>query len=273
VTPGDPRGADADEIGELLDRYRSTGDRAARNEIVERHRSLADRVARRYASRGIAVEDLRQTALLAMVRALDRFDPQRGASFATFAGRTMEGELKRSLRDRAWAVRPPRAAQERYLELRRREEELAHRLGRLPTVAEIADAMEVTVDDVLEAVEAAGARTSAPLTRTDDDGDEVPADARLGHEDHGFAGVDDALIVAELLDVLDERSRTAVELRFYERLGQDEIAARLGISQSYLSRVLRRALVQMREQLEASAATDTDAVADPADRGGATPPR
>jgi RNA polymerase sigma-B factor len=251
VTGGDPTGAAADEVQALIERYGATGDRGIRNEIIERHRGLADRVARRYASRGIAVEDLRQTALLAMVRALDRFDPSHGATFATFATRTMEGELKRALRDRSWTVRPPRASQERYLELRRREEELTHRLGRAPTVTELAEAMSVTVDDVLVAVEAAGARSAAPLTRTGEDGDEVVDAAVLGTVERGYGGVDDQLLVAGLLADLDERSRTVIELRFFDRLGQEEIAQRLGISQSYLSRLLRKVLVELRGQLDA----------------------
>lgn len=240
----------AEDLAQLFARYRATEDRSARNEIVERHRALADGVARRYGSRGLPVEDLRQIALLAMVRAVDRFDPGKGASFATFAGRTMEGELKRALRDKSWTVRPPRAAQERYLELRRREEELTHRIGRSPTVAELAGAMDASVDEVLEAMEAAGARSAAPITRPDDDGEEVVADTLLGADDLGFAGIDDRLLVAGLLDRLDERSRKVVELRFFERMGQEEIAQRLGVSQSYLSRLLRRALVDLRGHLE-----------------------
>lgn len=250
MTSGPPGTAD-DDLAELFDRYRTTGDRAARNEIVERHRHLADGVARRYRSRGLATDDLRQTALVAMVRAVDRFDDDKGASFATFAGRTMEGELKRALRDKSWAVRPPRAAQERYLEVRRREEELTHRLGRTPTVAELADAMDVDVDEVLAAVEAAGARSAAPITRPDDDGDQIDADAILGHLDPAFAGLEQSMLVSELLDQLDERSRTVIELRFFERLGQEEIAQRLGVSQSYLSRLLRKILLDLRTRLDA----------------------
>lgn len=246
----DPSGAAADELRDLFERYRGTGERALRNDIVERHRGLADGVARRYASRGLALDDLRQTALLAMVRAVDRFDPDKGASFATFAGRTMEGELKRALRDRSWTVRPPRAAQERYLELRRSEEELTHRMGRAPTVAELAGAMDATVDEVLEAVEAGGARSAAPITRPDDDGGQVAVESLLRVDDVGFAAVDDELLVAGLLERLDDRSRQVVELRFYERLGQEEIAQRLGISQSYLSRLLRKVLEELRAGLE-----------------------
>lgn len=247
-----PPGVDdeADASLERLRQYRATHDRRLRNEIVEEHRHLADRVARRYRSRGIAVEDLRQTALLAMVRAVDRFDPDQGASFATFAGRTMDGELKRALRDKAWAVRPPRSAQERYLALRKREEELTHSLGRAPTVSELATALEVTVDEVLEAFEAGGARSAAAITRTADDGTLIEADDVLSVGEPGYGQADDRLLVGDLLDQLDERSRTVIELRFFERLGQDEIAARIGVSQSYLSRLLKKILLELRELAE-----------------------
>jgi RNA polymerase sigma-B factor len=231
-------------------RYRATSDRRLRNEIVEEHRHLADRVARRYRSRGVSVDDLRQTALLAMVRAVDRFDPDQGTSFATFAGRTMDGELKRTLRDKAWAVRPPRSAQERYLALRKREEELTHSLGRAPTVAELAAALEVTVDEALEAFEAGGARSAAAITRTTDDGAVVEADDVLSMAELGYGRTDDRLLVSDLLEQLDERSRLVIELRFFERLGQDEIAARIGVSQSYLSRLLRKILLELRELAE-----------------------
>ena len=229
--------------------YRSTGDRRLRNEIVEDHRHLADRFARRYRSRGIPVEDLRQTALLAMVRAVDRFDPEQGVTFATFASRTMDGELKRTLRDKAWAVRPPRAAQERHLALRKREEELTHRLGRAPSIAELADALDATVEEVLEAVEAGGARTAGGITRTNDDGSVVDADDLLSVSDLGFGRTDDRLLVAGLIEQLDERSQEVIRLRFFERLGQDEIAQRIGVSQSYLSRMLRKILLELREKL------------------------
>lgn len=241
---------------DLFHQYRRTGDRRLRNEIVERHRHLADGTARRFRNRGIGEDDLRQTALLAMVRAVDRFDPDQGTSFGTFAGRTMEGELKRTLRDKAWAVRPPRAAQERYLALRRREEELTHSLGRAPTVAELASALDVTADEVLEAVEAGGARSAGAITRTADDGSEMEAHPALSVGELGFGHTDDQLLVAELLDRLDPRSRQVVELRFFERLGQDEIAQRIGVSQSYLSRLLRKILQELREHLEEPPAED-----------------
>lgn len=253
-----------DDLAELFGRYRATGSRRIRNEIVERHRHLADGVGRRYQSRGIAPEDLRQTALLAMIRAVDRFDPDQGASFATFAVRTMDGELKRALRDKAWTVRPPRAAQERYLALRKHEEELTHSLGRAPTVAELATALGVTADEALEALEAGGARSAGSITRTNDDGTVTESDDLLSVGEAGYGRIDDRLLVSELLDTLDPRSREVIELRFFQRLGQDEIAQRIGVSQSYLSRMLRKILLQLREQLEADPADASDPDAEPA---------
>ncbi|MCU1498893.1 MAG: polymerase, sigma 37 subunit, RpsB/SigB [Acidimicrobiales bacterium] len=237
------------DLLDLFRRYRETGDRRVRNDIVEHHRHLADRYARRYRARGIPVEDLRQTALLAMVRAVDRFDPAQGVTFATFASRTMDGELKRALRDKAWAVRPPRAAQERHLALRKREEELTHQLGRAPTVSELATALDASIDEVLEAIEAGGARTAGGITRTNDDGAMVEADDLLSVGETGYARVDDRMLVAELLDQLGEREREVIRLRFFERLGQEEIAQRVGVSQSYLSRLLRRILLDLREKV------------------------
>lgn len=238
------------DVADLVQRYHETGDRRIRNEVVEQHRHLADRFARRYRSRGIPMDDLRQTALLAMVRAVDRFDPGQGVTFATFASRTMDGELKRALRDRSWAVRPPRAAQERHLALRKREEELTHTLGRSPSVAELAEALGVSLDEALEAIEAGGARTAGGITRTNDDGTVVEADEMLAVGESGYRRIDDRMLVEELLDQLDDREREVIRLRFFERLGQDEIASRVGVSQSYLSRMLRRILLDLRERVD-----------------------
>ena len=229
--------------------YRRTGDRHLRNELVERHRFVADRFAMRYGTRGIPVEDLRQTALLAIVRAVDRFDPEMGVEFATFASRTVDGELKRWLRDKSWAVRPPRSAQERHLSLRRVEEELTHRLGRSPTVQELAETMQVSVDDVLEAIEAGAARTAGAITRTADDGSTVVAEEMLSVGEPGFTRVDQGMLVDDLLAKLSDRDREVIRLRFFERLGQEEIARRIGVSQSYLSRMLRRILLDLRRGL------------------------
>jgi RNA polymerase sigma-B factor len=229
--------------------YHRTGDRRIRNEIVVQYRYIADRYALRYGTRGVPVEDLRQTALLAIIRATDRFDPDMGVEFATFASRTVDGELKRWLRDKSWAVRPPRSAQERHLTLRRIDEQLTHQLGRSPNVNELAEAMGETVENVLEAIEAGGARTAGGITRTSDDGSTVMAEDLLSDKEFGFNRVDERLLVGELLDRLPARDREVIRMRFFERMGQDDIAKRIGVSQSYLSRMLRRILLDLRSQL------------------------
>ncbi len=244
---------DREAVTRAFRELRSTGDIELRNRIVESNTRLADYHVRRFAGRGIPDDDLRQIANLAIVSAVDRFDPEVGVAFSTFANRTIEGELKRYLRDRSWSVRPPRRAQELHLEIRKAEEELTQLLGRSPTVPEIAVEVRDSEDHVLEAMEAGAAHHAASIDQpagADDGGSTVTlGDRRLGTVELGFTEVDQRLIVEELLADLDERERTIVELRFYDRLSQEEIADRLGVSQSYLSRLLRRTLVEMRTRI------------------------
>ena len=236
-----------------FEEYLRTGDRDVRNRIVEAHRHIADYYVRRYERRGVHHDDLLQVSLLSIVRAAERYDPARGVEFSTFAGRTIEGELKRFFRDRTWSIRPPRRIQELHLELRRAQEEMAQTLGRSPTVRELARHCEVSQDDVLEALEASGAHQAASLDRartSDDDetggslGDRVLVDHEVG-----FDGVDRRDLIQGLLADLPERDRQIIEMRFFESMTQPEIAERVGVSQSYLSRVLRRTLLELREQL------------------------
>lgn len=235
---------------EAFRELRRTGDITVRNDLVEAHTRLADYHVRRFGGRGVADDDLRQIANLAIVSAVDRFDPEMGVAFSTFANRTIEGELKRYLRDRSWSVRPPRRAQELHLEVRRADEDLTQRLGRSPTVAELSAEIKVSQDHILEAMEAGTAHHATSIDQPsggeDDGGAPTVADRRLGTTDRGFIDVDQRIIVQDLLDGLPERERTILELRFFERLSQDEIAERLGVSQSYLSRLLRRTLLELR---------------------------
>lgn len=236
-----------DDVLELFRRYRATGDRALRNDLVERYVGLSEPHVRRFGGRGIPKEDLRQTALLAVLRAVERFDPELGVSFPTFAGRTIEGELKRFLRDRSWAVRPPRRQQEAFLNVRSAEDELVQELGRSPTVAELAQRIGESEDRVLEALEAAGARRADSIDEPTPRGGPPRA---IGSIDADFGGVEVRLLVEGLLSTLDERERAVIELRFFEDLGQPEIAERLGLSQSYVSRLIRRILGSLREAFE-----------------------
>jgi RNA polymerase sigma-B factor len=220
-------------------------DNAARNRLVEEHADLAEHFARRYSGRGLARDDLRQMALLAMVKAADRFEPARGVAFATFASRTIDGELKRQFRDRSWSVRPPRALQELHLTLRKVDEELTQELGRHPRIDELAERLEVGEEDVLEALEAGAAHRADSLDAPLGDGDRTASD-KLGEGDVGFGRAEGRMIVEDLLATLPERERTILELRFYDNLSQEEIAERIGVSQSYLSRLLRRTLLDLR---------------------------
>jgi RNA polymerase sigma-B factor len=225
-------------------------DLTERNRLVEEHADLAEHFARRYSGRGLARDDLRQMAMLAMVKAADRYEPERGVAFSTFASRTIDGELKRSFRDRSWSVRPPRALQELHLVLRRSDEELTHELGRHPTLSELAERLEVGEEDVLEAMEAGAAHHADSLDAPLGDGDRTASD-RLGAGDAGFARTEGRMLVDDLLETLPERERMILQLRFYENLSQEEIADRIGVSQSYLSRLLRRTLLDLREQAQA----------------------
>jgi len=239
-----------ERIRALAETYRTTGDRTARNELVELHLDLADVLARRMAKPSAPFEDLRQTALLAMVRAVDRFDPDMGVEFATFASRTIDGELKRYMRDRTWTVRPPRSALELHLDVRGAIDHLTQDLGRSPTVAEIAQAVGSDADHVLEALEVSASRTSKSLDAPVAGGEDLTlADSVLSDDELGFDHVETVALLREALVDLSDRDRRIIEMRFFEERTQEEIAAELGCSQSYLSRILRRVLDSMRARL------------------------
>ncbi len=254
---------DSDGLGDFR-RYRASGDRDLRNAIVERHVHLVEPHLRRFEGRGIATDDLRQVALLALVRAIDRFDPDYGVTFSTFIGRTVEGELKRQLRDRGWSVRPPRRQQELFLSVRRTEDELVQMLGRSPTITELSRALGEDEERILEALEAGGARHATSLDQPSAHGRPAPQD-RLAASDAAMAQSDAHMIVMRLLGSLDGREREVIELRFFEDLGQPEIAERLGLSQSYVSRLIRRILGAMREELEAQGEGSSDDRSDAGD--------
>lgn len=240
------------DIEDLILEYQRTGDRSLRNRVVEEHLHVADHhVARFSRSVGAGADDLRQTALVAMIRAVDRFDTTMGVSFRTFASRTIEGELKRYLRDRAWVVRPPRRAQELNLSIRRLGEELCQTLGRSPTVDELATGLGVDQGDVLEAMEAGLARRASGLDAPATGAEESTSlGDLLGSEDPSFAVVDERMILRRALAGLDDRQQMVVRLRFVEELTQPEIADHVGLSQSYVSRLLRSSLCQVRAAIE-----------------------
>lgn len=248
TTEQSPSPYDDDERA-LFEEFARTRSRRLRNQLVERHMGLAAHVARRFGRRGPSDDDLRQVAFLALVKAVDRFDPGRDVAFSTFAGRTIEGEIKRHFRDHTWTVRVPRSAKELHLRLRRATDELTHRLGRSPTVDELADDLGVTRDEVIEGIAAGSAYTPASLDApagADPDG----SARELGDPDVRFEHLSNADMVERMIARLPEREQVIVRLRFYEELSQSEIAERVGISQMHVSRLLRRSFEQMRRHSE-----------------------
>jgi RNA polymerase sigma-B factor len=235
----------------MFEEYRRTGDRRLRNELIEAHQQLVLHLARRFANRGEPFDDLVQVAHLGILKAVERFDPSRELEFSTFATATVEGELKRHFRDATWAVRVPRRPQELHLRLRSTTEELAQRLQRTPTLTELAEALGVGEEQVLEAMEAGGAYRSTSLGADRADG---PADLRLerrlGEDESGYELTEIREVLRGLLDELPERERTIVYLRFFEDMTQTEIAAEIGISQMHVSRLLARTLGRLRTRFE-----------------------
>jgi RNA polymerase sigma-B factor len=242
---------EAIRFDDLFEAYRATGDRAVRNQLVEAHRGLAASIANDYRGRGVDLDDLVQIAMLGTLKAVERFDPARGIPFSSFASRTVNGEIKRYFRDRTWAVRPPRSAQERHLDLRRARAALSSRLGRPPTVSELADELDISPDQVLDALEAGAAyrATSLDARRSGDD-DSTTLGERLPGDDVPSRPVELRMLVAQLLETLPAREAAIIHLRFYEELTQSEIAERLGISQMHVSRLMRRCLEDLRRLLD-----------------------
>lgn len=224
--------------------FATTRDRRTRNKLVEMHIGLAHHLTRRYRS-STGREDLDQVALLGLVKAVDRFDPERGVAFSTFAGRTIDGELKRHFRDSTWSVRVPRSLKELHLAVRNAAEDLGQELGRPPSVGELAERVGVSTDEVISAFGAGSAQVASSL---DQPVGGVPMDHSevLGQPDD-LETIEDRSQVRDLLGALEDREQEIVRLRFYENLSQTEIAERVGISQMHVSRLLRRSFAVMRE--------------------------
>ncbi|HKO26137.1 MAG TPA: SigB/SigF/SigG family RNA polymerase sigma factor [Solirubrobacteraceae bacterium] len=246
------RRARAVEEQRLFARYRRRDDPAARAALVERFLPLAKMLARRYNGGAEPLDDLVQVASLGLLKAIDRFDPDRGTAFSTFAVPTILGELKRHFRDKGWSVRVPRDLQELTLRVERASDLLEHELRRAPTPSEIADRLAISVEQVLDAYQAAGAHRADSLDRTssDDDQDDRHLADSLGSEDPGYRQAEDAATLGRLMSVLDNRERELLRLRFAEDLTQSEIGHRLGLSQMHVSRLLRHVVAQLREAAE-----------------------
>jgi RNA polymerase sigma-B factor len=244
-----------DEVNDRFVEYRRTGNRRLRDDLVEEHVGLADYLARRFADRGEAFDDLRQVALVGLLKAVERFEPDRGLRFSTFATPTIVGELKRHFRDRGWAVRVPRRVQELHLQLVKVVSTLSQELGRSPTPEEIARRTGTRVEDVLEAMEAGGVYRLASLDAAlaNEERSSLDLSARLGEDDAEFDGVERREELSALLNLLPSRERRIVFLRFFEGLTQSEIATEIGISQMHVSRLLTKSLETLRAEALAAA--------------------
>jgi RNA polymerase sigma-B factor len=228
----------------LFRRYQQHGDLGAREELIRRFLPMAQRLARRYRPMTEPLEDLTQVAAMALVKAVDRYDPARASHFHSYAIPTIVGELKRYLRDSTWALHVPRGMKDRVLTISSAVERLSTQLGSSPSPEQVADAVNLSVEEVLDAMEAGAAyeagSLSGPLMSVDDS-DITLADA-IGAPDAGFEMMEAAAGLSRGLNALPERERKILYLRFGEELTQTEIGRRLGISQMHVSRLLRRAL-------------------------------
>jgi RNA polymerase sigma-B factor len=222
----------------------------AREKLVALHLPLVEHLARRFTGRGEPYDDLVQVGTIGLIKAVDRFDLERGVEFSTYATPTVVGEIKRHFRDRGWAIRVPRRLQELRLTLGMASSELAQELGRAPTVAELAERIGIGQEEVLEGLESANAYSTlsldAPESGEDRSGTVIES---LGEYDDALETVEDRETIKPLLARLDPRSKQILGLRFFRGMTQSQIAAEVGISQMHVSRLLARALEQLRSQL------------------------
>jgi RNA polymerase sigma-B factor len=234
----------------LLRRYHEDGDLQAREKLIERYMSLVRSLARRYSYRGEQLEDLVQIGAIGLIKAIDRFDLERGVELTTYATPNIIGEIKRHFRDKGWAVRVPRGLQELNVQLSRLVEQLTVQLGRSPTIPELAKAAGVEEEEALEALESGRAYTSLSLSvgggGGDDDLDPLES---LGTEEHQYEVSEDRAVLAPGFKTLDERERKILQLRFFDGLTQSQIAQQVGISQMHVSRLIRRSLEKIRETI------------------------
>ena len=238
----------------LLIRYHQAGDLAAREELVKRCLPLARDLARRYTYTDEPFDDLLQVASVGLIKAIDRFDPDRGAKFASYAAPTILGELKRHFRDKGWALHVSRDLQERTLVVSREAEALSKRLGRSPKPREVASAIGCSVEEVLEAQQAAESYEAASLdarVARDDDESASLVDL-LGEDDSAYELVEERDAIASSWKTLPDLERTTLELRFIHNLSQREIGERIGYSQMHVSRLLRSALNRLETVVEAA---------------------
>jgi RNA polymerase sigma-B factor len=235
----------------LLRRYHLEGDLQARDELIERYMSLVRSLARRYSHRGEQLDDLVQIGAIGLIKAIDRFDLDRGVELTTYATPNIIGEIKRHFRDKGWSVRVPRGLQELNVQISKLVEQLTVQLSRSPTIAELAEAAGVEEESVLEALESGRAYSSVSLSpgaNSDEEGELDPLES-LGDIDHEYEVSEDRAALAPGFKVLNQRERKILHLRFFSGLTQSQIADEIGISQMHVSRLIRRSLEKIRAEI------------------------
>lgn len=243
---------DKEKTHELFRRYKEEGDVEAREKLVMSHMNLVRFLANKFKNRGEPLDDLIQVGYLGLLKAIDRFDPSRGLEFTTYATPTIMGEIKRHFRDKGWSVRVPRRLQELSAKVNQATDVLTTELQRSPKIEEIAEYLDASVDEVLEAMESSSAYSSVPLEGTgNNDNDDAPSVLdRYATEDSALNFTDDRLIIQEALKGFSPREREVIDLRFLQGMTQIEIAEQLGISQVQVSRLLRRTLKKIQDKID-----------------------
>ena len=243
---------DKDRTRELFRRFKEQGDAEARDQLIVNHINLVRFLASKFKNRGESLEDLIQVGTIGLIKAIDRFDPERGLEFTTYATPTIMGEIKRHFRDKGWSVRVPRRLQELSAKVNQATDELTNQLQRSPSVAEIADYLGSSVDEVLEAMESSSAYSSVPLEGSGS-GEDDESPSVIDHyatEDPDLAASDDRIVLEQAIADFSPREQEIIKMRFEQGLTQVEIAEREGISQVQVSRLLRRALRRLQDKID-----------------------
>jgi RNA polymerase sigma-B factor len=243
---------DKERTRELFRLYKEEGDEEAREQLIVSHLNLVRFLASKFKNRGEPIEDLMQVGTIGLIKAIDRFDPARGLEFTTFATPTIMGEIKRHFRDKGWSVRVPRRLQELSAKVNQTTDDLTRELQRPPSVAEVAERLGASVDEVLEAMESSSAYSSVPLEGAGQNADD-DAPSIIDHyatEDDDLAASDDRIVIEDAMSEFTPREQEIVNMRFQQGMTQVEIAQKLGISQVQVSRMLRKVLKQVQEKLD-----------------------
>lgn len=250
-----PKGKDAwdkERTHELFRLYKEKGDEEARDQLIVSHLNLVRFLASKFKNRGEPLDDLVQVGTIGLIKAIDRFDPERGLEFTTYATPTILGEIKRHFRDKGWSIRVPRRLQELSAKVNQATDELTVELQRSPSVEEIAAKLGVGAEEILEAMESSGAYTSVSLEAGgSSEDDEAPALIdRLGSVDEDLDASDDRMVIDDAIRDFSPREQEIVRMRFIDGLTQVEIAKRLGVSQVQVSRLLRRTLRKIQDKID-----------------------